>query len=359
MSQSRLWSPAVSRLEPYVPGEQPKVLNLVKLNTNESAFAPSPKVVKAISAEQIERLRLYPDPNSTQLKATIARHFSLKPGQVFVGNGSDEVLAHAFFAFFQQALPLLFPDITYSFYPTYCNLYGIASEKLPLADDFSLNLADYRRPNGGIIFANPNAPTGMLVSLADIRALLEHNRDSVVLVDEAYIDFGGESAVSLVNDFDNLLVVHTTSKSRALAGIRLGYALGHPNLIDALERVKNSFNSYPVDRLAELAGIASFEDDEYFQQGCVDVIANREFCVEQLTKIGFDVLPSAANFVFAKPRFAKAEVVFEQLRERAILVRYFNKPRISDYLRISIGSRADMKALVAALKDIVKQGVKS
>ncbi|AFV00577.1 histidinol-phosphate transaminase [Simiduia agarivorans] len=356
MSQSRLWSPAVSRLEPYVPGEQPKVLNLVKLNTNESAFAPSPRVAKALSADQIDRLRLYPDPNSTNLKMAIARHFDLQVNQVFVGNGSDEVLAHAFYAFFQQASPLLFPDITYSFYPTYCNLYGIEHERIPLADDFSLNLADYHKPNGGIIFANPNAPTGMLVGLADIRALLEHNRDSVVLVDEAYIDFGGESAVSLINEFDNVLVVHTTSKSRALAGIRLGYALGHPGLIDALDRVKNSFNSYPVDRLAELAGIASFEDDDYFQQGCADVIANREFCVEQLTKLGFDVLPSAANFVFAKPTFAPAATVFEQLRERAVLVRYFNKPRISDYLRISIGSRADMKALVAALKDIVQKG---
>lgn len=359
MSQSRLWSPAVGRLEPYVPGEQPKVLNLVKLNTNESAFAPSPKVAAALSADQIDRLRLYPDPNSSHLKTAIARHFDLQVNQVFVGNGSDEVLAHAFYAFFQQALPLLFPDITYSFYPTYCNLYDIAHERVPLADDFSLNLADYRKPNGGIIFANPNAPTGMLVGLADIRALLEHNRDSVVLVDEAYIDFGGESAVPLVNEFDNLLVVHTTSKSRALAGIRLGYAVGHPDLIEALNRVKNSFNSYPVDRLAELAGVASFEDDEYFRQGCADVIANREFCIDHLTQLGFKVLPSAANFVFARPTFASAEQVFQQLRERAVLVRYFNKPRISDYLRISIGSRADMKTLVSALQDIVAQGAVS
>lgn len=349
---SPLWSPAVSRLDPYVPGEQPKLQNLVKLNTNESAFAPSPGVARALSPAQIDRLRLYPDPNSLALKQAIAGYFGLADNQVFVGNGSDEVLAHAFFAFFQQPKPLLYPDISYSFYPTYCNLYDIAFQQIPLREDFSLNLADYSQDNGGIIFPNPNAPTGMCLPLSEIRTLLERNRHSVVLVDEAYIDFGGESAVSLVNEFDNLLVVHTTSKSRALAGLRLGYALGHPLLIEALDRVKNSFNSYPVDRLAELAGIASFEDEAYFRRCCAEVISNRNYTVDALTGMGFAILPSKANFIFAKPP-TDAKAVFEQLRARKVIVRYFDKPRIREYLRISIGSRAEMEALVSALGEIL------
>lgn len=348
-----LWSPAVDRLDPYIPGEQPKVANLIKLNTNESAFGPSPKVAQAITAAEIERLRLYPDPNSQALKNTIADYFHVEAAQVFVGNGSDEVLAHAFYAFFQQALPLLYPDISYSFYPVYCDLYDIRAEKIPLRDDFSLALEDYARPNGGIIFPNPNAPTAMGLPLQAIRTLLESNRESVVLVDEAYVDFGGESAIALVQEFDNLLVVHTTSKSRALAGMRLGYAIGSAHLIDALNRVKNSFNSYPVDRLAELAGIASFRDEAYFQQSCEQVISTRDATVAQMQRMGFSVLPSQANFIFAQHDALAANVIFEALRARNILVRYFDKPRINNYLRISIGSPQDMDALVTALREIV------
>ncbi|BFM12627.1 histidinol-phosphate transaminase [Simiduia litorea] len=355
MSQdrSRLWSPAVNRLEPYVPGEQPQVANLIKLNTNESAFPPSPNVAQAITDAEINKLRLYPDPNSQILRNAIASYYQVDVAQVFVGNGSDEVLAHAFFAFFQQALPLLYPDISYSFYPVYCDLYDIQAEQIPLRDDFSLHLSDYRRPNGGIIFPNPNAPTAMGIPLSDIRELLSHNRDSVVLVDEAYVDFGGESAIALVNEFDNLLVVHTTSKSRALAGMRIGYAVGSSGLIDALTRVKNSFNSYPIDRLAELAGAASFNDEAYFQWGRQQVMQAREYTVRELEALGFTVLPSQANFVFARPNRKPAKYVFEALREKNILVRYFNKPKIDDFLRISIGSHEDMAALVKAMQEIM------
>lgn len=349
----RLWSKAVLRLEPYVPGEQPKAQKLIKLNTNENAFPPSPAVHQALTAGEVDRLRLYPDPNSQTLVDALAEYYRVESNQVFVGNGSDEVLAHAFFAFFQQSAPLLFPDISYSFYPVYCNLYNITSKKIPLRDDFSLALADYDQPNGGIIFPNPNAPTGMALPLSDIRALLQRNRDSVVLVDEAYVDFGAESAVALINEFDNLLVVQTTSKSRSLAGLRLGFALGSAGLIDALARVKNSFNSYPIDRLAEVAAVAAIKDDEYFQYSCRQVIATREYTAKALSDLGFTLLPSKANFVFAKPKDHSAKAIFEALRARSIIVRYFDKPRIGDYLRISIGAQADMEALVAALKEIL------
>lgn len=349
-STSRLWSPAVARLEPYVPGEQPKAQKLIKLNTNESALPPSPAVFEAITQAEVDRLRLYPDPNSQALVDSLAGYHGVGADQVFVGNGSDEVLAHAFYAFFQQPRPLLFPDVSYSFYPVYCNLYNIAFNTVPLRADFSLALEDYRQPNGGIVFANPNAPTGLALPLDDIRRLLQANRDSVVLVDEAYVDFGAESALPLIAEFDNLLVVHTTSKSRALAGLRLGYAIGSAGLIEALERVKNSFNSYPVDRLSQLAGVASINDDAYFKQACAQVVATRDYTTQALQRLGFEVLPSKANFVFAKPTHADAKTVFEALRAKQIIVRYFNKPRISDYLRISIGSQHDMEALVAALE---------
>ena len=355
MTQStrRLWSAAVARLEPYVPGEQPNVENLIKLNTNESAFPPSPAVFHALSQTEVERLRLYPDPASRRLVERLASYHGLAADQIFVGNGSDEVLAHAFYAFFQQSLPLLCPDISYSFYPVYCNLYNIAFTQVPLRAGFHLAVEDYTQPNGGIVFANPNAPTGRALPLSDIRQLLESNRDSVVLVDEAYVDFGAQSAIALIEEFDNLLVVHTTSKSRALAGLRLGFAFGSAGLIEALERVKNSFNSYPVDRLSELAGIASLNDEPYFKQVCAQVVATRDYTTRALTELGFDVVPSKANFVFAKPTGISAQATFEALRAKRILVRYFNKPRISEYLRISIGSQSEMEALVQALKDIV------
>ena len=352
---SKYWSDLVRDLEPYVPGEQPKIAGLIKLNTNENPYPPSPAVQQVLSQQVIDDLRLYPDPNSTSLKQSLANHCGVTADQVFVGNGSDEVLALAFMAFFSNDKPLLFPAITYSFYPVYCNLFNIDSAELPLEDDFSINFQHYARDNGGIIFPNPNAPTGIVKPLAEIEALLQGNTESVVIVDEAYIDFGGETAISLVARYPNLLVIQTFSKSRSLAGMRVGFAIGHPELIDGLERVKNSFNSYPIDRLAERMAVAAIEDVDYFQRCTAQVIATREWTVEQLNALAFETLPSTANFVFAKPTTMPAAALFAALREHKILVRYFNKPKLDQYLRISIGTDEEMLALVTALKAIFSQ----
>ncbi|TCO80156.1 histidinol-phosphate aminotransferase [Plasticicumulans lactativorans] len=346
---NRYWSPVVHRLVPYVPGEQPKLAELVKLNTNENPYGPSPRVIAAIQAELSDALRLYPDPNAERLKQAIAGYHGLAPAQVFVGNGSDEVLAHVFQAFFQQPAPLLFPDITYSFYPVYCGLYGIEYTTLPLADDFTLRVADYLRPNGGIVFANPNAPTGRLLALADIAWLLERNRDSVVVVDEAYVDFGGDSAIALVARYPNLLVTQTLSKSRSLAGLRVGLAIGDPGLIEALERIKNSFNSYPLDRLAIAGAVAAYADREHFEATRQAVIASRERLAADLAGLGFEVLPSAANFVFARHARADAAALAAALRARHVIVRHFRLPRIEQFLRITIGTPAQNAALLGAL----------
>ena len=350
------WSPVVHRLTPYVPGEQPKLSNLVKLNTNENPYGPSPRVLAAIQAELSDALRLYPDPNADKLKKAIADYYGITPAQVFVGNGSDEVLAHAFHALLHHPAPLLFPDITYSFYPVYCSLYGIRFETVPLAEDFTLRVADYLRPNGGIIFANPNAPTGCLLPLADIEWLLEHNRDSVVVVDEAYVDFGGETAIALVDRYPNLLVTQTLSKSRSLAGLRVGLAVGHPELIEALERVKNSFNSYPLDRLAIAGAVAAFEDRAHFEHSRQAVIASRTTLVAALAELGFIVLPSAANFIFARHPHRDAAVLAAGLRERHVIVRHFRLPRIEQFLRITVGSPEQNAALLAALGPILAEG---
>lgn len=347
---SKFWSPFVKELVPYVPGEQPKLAKLVKLNTNENPYGPSPKVVAAIQAELNDTLRLYPDPNADRLKQTIAEYHGVKTSQVFVGNGSDEVLAHAFHALFQHGKPLLFPDVTYSFYPVYCGLYGIDFEALPLDEQFQIRVEDYARPNGGIIFPNPNAPTGCLLPLEAIERLLQANPDSVVLVDEAYVDFGGETAIALVNRYPNLLVAQTLSKSRSLAGLRVGFAVGHEDLIEALERVKNSFNSYPLDRLALAGAVASFEDQAYFEQTCNAVIHSREKLVAELETLGFEVLPSAANFIFARhPRRDGAELA-AALREEGVIVRHFKQQRINQFLRISIGTEEQNQALLDALR---------
>ncbi|MDF3865022.1 histidinol-phosphate transaminase [Pseudomonas denitrificans (nom. rej.)] len=347
---SKFWSPFVKELVPYVPGEQPKLAKLVKLNTNENPYGPSPKVVAAIQAELNDTLRLYPDPNADRLKQTIAEYHGVKTSQVFVGNGSDEVLAHAFHALFQHGKPLLFPDVTYSFYPVYCGLYGIDFEALPLDEQFQIRVEDYARPNGGIIFPNPNAPTGCLLPLEAIERLLQANPDSVVLVDEAYVDFGGETAISLVSRYPNLLVAQTLSKSRSLAGLRVGFAVGHEDLIEALERVKNSFNSYPLDRLALAGAVASFEDQAYFEQTCNAVIHSREKLVAELKTLGFDVLPSAANFIFARhPQRDGAELA-AALREEGVIVRHFKQQRINQFLRISIGTEEQNQALIDALR---------
>ncbi|MET0355756.1 MAG: histidinol-phosphate transaminase, partial [Cellvibrio sp.] len=321
---SKFWSQVVRELEPYVPGEQPQIDGLIKLNTNESPYPPSPKVIDLMTHDAIDRLRLYPDPNSKKLKNTIANYYGVDSEQVFVGNGSDEVLALAFMAFFQQPLPLLFPDISYSFYPVYCKLFGIDYKTIALRDDFTINFADYPTANGGIIFPNPNAPTAIGTTLETIEDLLQKNTETLVVVDEAYIDFGGETAIALVDKYPNLLVIQTLSKSRSLAGLRVGLAVGHKDLIDALDRVKNSFNSYPIDRLAEAATVVAFEDDVYFKQCRDKIIATREWTTNELNKLGFNVLPSQANFLFAQPIGKDAASVAQYLREHKILVRYFN-----------------------------------
>ncbi|WP_406820996.1 histidinol-phosphate transaminase [Pseudomonas sp. KnCO4] len=347
---SRFWSPFVKDLVPYVPGEQPKLARLVKLNTNENPYGPSPKALEAMRGELNDNLRLYPDPNSDRLKQAVAEYYGVTPAQVFVGNGSDEVLAHIFHGLFQHARgPLLFPDVSYSFYPVYCGLYGIAFEQVALDEQFQIRIADYDKPNAGIIFPNPNAPTGCLLPLQAIEQLLQANRDSVVVVDEAYIDFGGETAISLVDRYDNLLVTQTLSKSRSLAGLRVGLAVGHPDLIEALERIKNSFNSYPLDRMAIVGAAAAFEDKAYFQATCRKVIDSREALVEQLVGKGFEVLPSAANFIFARHPQQDAAQLSARLREQGVIVRHFKQERIAQFLRITIGTPEMNQALLDAL----------
>ena len=349
---SKFWSPFVKDLVPYVPGEQPKLAKLVKLNTNENPYGPSPKALAAMQAELNDNLRLYPDPNGERLKQAVADYYGVQPAQVFVGNGSDEVLAHAFHGLFQHDKPLLFPDISYSFYPVYCGLYGIASEVIALDEQFQIRVEDYARPNGGIVFPNPNAPTGCVLGLDAIEQLLTANPDSVVLVDEAYIDFGGQSAIAMVDKYPNLLVSQTLSKSRSLAGLRVGFAVGHPDLIEALERIKNSFNSYPLDRLAIAGAAAAFEDRAYFEQTCRQVIDSREGVIAGLQALGFEVLPSAANFVFARHPHKDAATLAAGLREQGVIVRHFKQTRIAQFLRISIGAPEQNQALLDALQGI-------
>lgn len=350
---SKYWSPFVHDLVPYVPGEQPKISNLVKLNTNENPYGPSPKAIAAMQAVLGDELRLYPDPDSDHLKTAIATFYGIEKQQVFVGNGSDEVLAHVFYGLLKHDKPVLFPDITYSFYPVYCGLYGIPFRQVALNDRFEMVTADYAQENGGIIFPNPNAPTGIFTPLTQIEALLKQHPDSVIVVDEAYVDFGGESAIRLVKDYANLLVVQTLSKSRSLAGARVGFAVGHPDLLAALERVKNSFNSYPLDRMAIMGAAAAFEDVDYFQQTCQAVIQSRETLTAALQHLGFQVLPSAANFVFATHAEKAAADLAQALRGHGVIVRHFRLPRIENYLRITIGRPDQNEALLAALKTIL------
>ena len=351
---SQYWSAVVHGLTPYVPGEQPRLANLVKLNTNENPYPPSPKVLEAVRAEAADTLRLYPDPGSDRLRAGIAVLHGVSADQVFVGNGSDEVLAHAFMALLKHEQPILFPDITYSFYPVYCGLYEVAYRTIPLTQAFEIKLDEYRVPNGGIIFPNPNAPTGRVLALDEIERLLAGNPDSVVVIDEAYIDFGGESAVGLVARYPQLLVTRTLSKSHALAGLRVGYAIGQAPLIDALNRVKDSFNSYPLDRFAQAGALASVEDRTYVEGICAKVVASRSGLVSDLEHLGFEVLPSAANFIFVRHPAHEGAALTAALRERGIIVRHFRTPaRIAPFLRITIGTDAQCKALVDALKAIV------
>ena len=351
---SRYWSKVVDGLTPYVPGEQPKLPKLIKLNTNENPYGPSPRALAALRAEVGDTLRLYPDPDCDSLKQSIAAFHKLKPAQVFVSNGSDEVLAHTFLALLKHEQPVLFPDITYSFYPVYCGLYGIEHKQVPLTESFEIRVDDYFTPNGGIIFPNPNAPTGRPLALAEIERLLRANAGSVVVVDEAYVDFGAESAVGLVERYPQLLVVHSLSKSRSLAGLRVGYALGHGELIEALHRVKDSFNSYPLDRFALAGAAAAMEDRAYFEETCAKVVATRTRLVTGLESLGFDVLPSAANFIFAQHGKQGGAELAARLRQRSIIVRHFNNPpRIAPFLRITVGTDAQCEALIGALRAIL------
>jgi histidinol-phosphate aminotransferase len=347
---SRFWSSVVHSLSPYVPGEQPKLDGIVKLNTNENPYGPSPRVVAAISAAT-DRLRLYPDPRASSLRQTIAARYDVAPGEVFVGNGSDEVLAHTFQALLKHDAPL--PDITYSFYPVYCSLYGIRYEEVPLDAAMRVQIADFRRPCSAILLSNPNAPTGIGLPREVIEALMSEHPDQLVVIDEAYVDFGAESSVPLVARHDNLLVVQTLSKSRALAGLRVGFAIGQRPLIEALERVKDSFNSYPLDCLAIAGAIAAITDDAWFQETRARVIANRELLVRALSDLGFEVLPSVANFVFARHRSRGGAHLAAQLRELGILVRHFQKPRIEDFLRITVGTEDQCSRLIALARRLI------
>jgi histidinol-phosphate aminotransferase len=352
---SKYWSSLVEQLKPYVPGEQPQMANLVKLNTNENPFGPSPKVIEAIQKELNDSLRLYPDPEGQALKDAIANYYAdydIKASQVFVGNGSDEVLAHIFQGLLKHDDPILFPDITYSFYPVYCGLYQVEHHAVPLTDSFEIDPADYRRTNGGIIFPNPNAPTGRYLVLQHVEEILQANEDSVVVVDEAYVDFGGETAISLVNKYPNLVVCQTLSKARSLAGLRVGFAVANEELIEALQRVKDSFNSYPLDRLALAGAVAAFEDRQWFEDSCNGVINERERLTEELEELGFEVLPSKANFVFTRHKQKSGAAIAALLRDEGIIVRHFDKPRISDFLRITVGTSDQNNALLKALAEL-------
>ncbi|QOD12498.1 histidinol-phosphate transaminase [Psychrobacter sp. 28M-43] len=359
---TRLWSSKARNLSPYVPGEQPQHDNLCKLNTNENPFPPSPKVGEAIAKvleQQADELRLYPAPESNDLRAALAQSYNLDINQVFVGNGSDEVLALVFASFFLKERPLLSPDIGYSFYPVYAQTFGVELVQIPLEEDFSIDPDAYRQPCSGIIIANPNAPTGLLLSLADIRKLASEHSNAVIVIDEAYIDFAQMdesnadvpvSAVSLINECDNVIVTQTFSKSRSLAGLRVGMAFGNASLIEALTRMKNSFNSYPLDKLAQAGATASVLDTEYFEQTRQQVIDLRTSLTAELTTLGYKVLPSHANFVFARPKDGNASAVASALREQGIIVRHFDKPRIAEYLRITIGTAEQNNRLIDALK---------
>lgn len=350
---SRFWSDIARSLTPYVPGEQPRAQKQVKLNTNEFPYPPSPQALAVLSETAGDELRLYPDPESESLRAGIAGYYGLQSDQVFVGNGSDEVLAHAFLGLLKQDQPILFPDISYSFYPVWCELFGIHYRQVPLSEDFQVSVVDYDSDNGGIIIPNPNAPTGIAMGLDSVQELLAMNRDRIVIIDEAYVDFGADSAVGLVDQYDNLLVVQTLSKSRALAGLRVGLAMGQAPLIEGLSRVKNSFNSYPLGVVAQKMALAAFQDETYFNETCGRVIATREQLVASLAEMGFEVLPSSANFVFARHPDRSGQEIFHGLREKGVIVRHFDKPRISDFLRITVGTQEQCNALTVALAQLL------
>lgn len=348
------WRDKLIKIEPYVAGEQPAKTDFIKLNANENPYPPSPQVIKAIAGFAGEGLKKYPDANAVPLAAALAEHFGLKRENFFVGNGSDDVLALCFRAFFNSDKPIIYPDITYSFYPVWCEMLRIPYETIPVDEDFNINAEDYKRENGGVVICNPNAPTSIGRDLSFLREILDANRDSVVIVDEAYVDFGGESAIPLLSEYENLVVVQTFSKSRSMAGMRIGYAIGNREIISALFAAKDSYNSYPLDSVAIAAGVASLKDNEYFTSTAAKIIATRERLAAELEKLGFDVAKSSTNFLFAEHKQYAAKDIQQYLKTRDIYVRYFSKARIDNRLRITIGTDSEIDALISALKDYIK-----
>ena len=350
---TKLWADKLRQIDPYVPGEQPKLKNFIKLNANENPYPPSPKAIEAIKNFNGSSLKLYPDSNATKLKESLAKYHGVKKENIFLGNGSDDLLAIAFMSFFNSDKPVLFPDITYTFYKVWCSLFSIPYENPALKEDFSIDADDYKKPNGGVIIPSPNAPTGLFQGLDFIRKILENNPDSIVIIDEAYVDFGAESALPLLKEFGNLVIARTFSKSRSMAGLRIGYAVASEELINTMEAVKNSYNSYTVDAITIEAATASVEDDEYFLETTAKVIATRERTSEELKNLGFNVYPSKTNFVLAEHNEKSAKFIFEALKEKNIFIRYFSLPRIDNCLRITIGTDEEMDAMINAMKEIL------
>ena len=350
---SRYFTDKFASLTPYTPGEQPRDMQYVKLNTNESPFPPSPKVAAAVAAE-CGRLQLYSDPESTALRAKLAEVYGVKPQQVLVSNGSDEALNFAFMAFADEKSPLAFADITYGFYPVFAELNHIPYTQIPLKEDFSIDPADYMGIGKTVVIANPNAPTGLCLPLADIEKIVKSNPDNVVIVDEAYVDFGGEGTVKLVDRYENLLVIQTFSKSRSMAGARLGFAIGNEKLIADLNTLRYSTNPYNVNRMTEFAGVAALEEDDYYKENAKAIMANRQWTTEQLEKLGFTVLPSKANFLFVKSDRIDGETLYKELKARGVLVRHFTKERIAAFVRITVGTMAQMEKLIATIKEILE-----
>ena len=347
------WRDNLRTIEPYVPGEQPNLPDMIKLNTNENPYPPSPKVVEVLKSFDCDSLRLYPDPNSQLLADALAKRYGLASDQVFLGVGSDDVLAIAFMTFFNSKKPVLFPDITYSFYDVWAELFQIPYERPALDEHFDLIREDYYKENGGVVIANPNAPTGVLQNIDFLRDVIEHNRDVVVIIDEAYADFSESSALELTKEYDNVLIVQTYSKSRALAGMRIGYAMGNPELIKAMNDVRYSYNSYPMTRLSVALGVAALEDETYFQDTVAKVIETREWTKEQLKRLGFSFRDSRTNFIFAAHESVPAVQIFDAVREKHIFVRHFSQKRIDNYLRISIGTREEMERFIEETEKIV------
>lgn len=350
---SREWTKNLRNIEPYVPGEQSKDKDIVKINANENPYPPSPKAVEVFKSFDTNKLRFYPSANSTKLKEAIAKYYKVDVSNVFVGNGSDDVLAVAFQSFFNSDKPIAYPDLTYSFYPVWCSLFGIEYKNYPVGDDFRINPEDYKEENGGVVIPNPNAPTSLGEGLDFVKKILDYNQDSVVIIDEAYVDFGGTSSVPLINKYENLLVTGTFSKSRSLAGLRIGFAIGSKALIDVMEAVKNSYNSYTVDSLSIEMGAASIEDDEYFKSTCKKVIETRERVTLELEKLGFDVLDSQTNFIFATHNEHNMKSLFEYLKTQKVFIRYFSLPRIENYVRITIGTNEEMDIFLKKTKEFI------